>query len=246
MTAPVPPLLPADRVITVAGSHNLRDLGGLVTGDGHVVRRGRIYRSDFPGFANDAEGSATVRTIGLAAVVDLRRGNEAAAESVTWDDHGVTYVRVPLMADGVDSWHAGYQAYLTGSPDAVVTAVRHLMTPAEQPALFHCAAGKDRTGTIAALLLKVLDVPDEVVVADYVLTQDALEPMMARLLAIPVYAEMLADSSIDKQTPRAANMVGFLAWLDDQGGAEAWLLAHGLTADEVAAYREAMLEPTAG
>lgn len=241
MTAPGSPPLPADRVIAVAGSHNLRDLGGLPTADGRAVRRGRIYRSDFPGFANDAEGAATVGTIGLATVVDLRRGNEAAAENVTWDDHGVRYVRVPLQADGVDSWHAGYQAYLSGSPDGVVAAVRHLMAPAEQPALFHCAAGKDRTGTIAALLLKVLGVPDDVVVADYVLTHEALEPIMARLLAIPVYAEMLADSSIDKQTPRAENMAGFLAWLDEQGGAEAWLLAHGLTADEVASYRDGML-----
>ena len=231
----------AERVIVVDGAHNLRDLGGLRTADGREVRRGRLFRSDYPGFAAIADGGA-VRDLALASVVDLRRGEEAEAECVAWEDHGVTYLRTSLVAGSSDSWHARYRAYLEVGPERVVTAVRHLMSPEQQPALFHCAAGKDRTGTVAALLLKVLGVPDEAVVADYVLTQEALEPIMTRLLEIPVYAEMLAGSTVEDQSPRADNIAGFLTWLDEHGGAEAWLTTHGITAAEISAYRSAMLD----
>jgi protein-tyrosine phosphatase len=229
-----------DRVIRVYGSHNLRDLGGLTTTDGRTVRRGRVFRSDYPAFADDAEG-AQVRALGLKTVVDLRRGSEAAAECVTWDDHGVTYHRCPLVAEGTDSWHARYQAYLSHRPETVVAALRHLMDPLQQPALFHCAAGKDRTGVIAALLLNVLGVDDDEVVADYVLTQHALEPILERLMRIESYAVMLAGSSLAEQSPRAEHMQGLLDWLATRGGAETWMLEHGVPAAEVARFRSGLL-----
>jgi hypothetical protein len=228
------------RAIAVPGSHNLRDLGGLRTADGRTVRRGRLFRSDYPAFA-DADQGRQVRAMGLATVVDLRRGREAALECVTWSDHGVTHVRTPLVARTADSWHARYQAYLTDRPETVVTAVRTLIDPARHPALFHCAAGKDRTGTVAAMLLQVLGVPDEVIVADYVLTAAALAPIMARLQGIELYAEMLGDSPVTDQEPRAEQMAGFLDWLAERGGAEAWLLDHGGVPAEVARFREALI-----
>ena len=230
----------AGRVIAVLGSHNLRDLGGLRTGDGRTVRRGRLFRSDYPAFADDDEGRFAA--LGIATVVDLRRGREAALECVTWSDHGVSHVRCPLVAHSADSWHARYQAYLTDRPETVVAAVRTLMHPDRQPALFHCAAGKDRTGTVAALLLQVLGVPDDVVVADYVLTTSALAAVLARLQDIELYAEMLGDSAMADQEPRAEQMTAFLGWLAEHGGAEAWLLDHGVAPKEVARFREAMVE----
>jgi hypothetical protein len=205
------------------------------------VRRGRLYRSDYPAFA-DADEGRQVRAMGLATVVDLRRGREAAAECVSWSDHGVTHVRSPLVAHAKDSWHARYQAYLTDRPDTVVAALRALMDPARQPALFHCAAGKDRTGTVAAMLLQVLGVPDDDIVADYVLTADALAPVLARLQGIEMYAEMLGDSPAEEQEPRAEQMAAFLDWLAARGGAEAWLVDHGVPPAEVAGFREAMLD----
>lgn len=229
-----------DRVRRLDGAHNVRDLGGLVTTKGRTVRRGRIFRSDYPGFA-DVAGGAGVRELGLRSVVDLRRRAEVDLECVGWGDHEVAYVRTPFSAGGQTSWHAKYHSYLTHRPETVVAAVRRVMAADAHPVLFHCAAGKDRTGVLAALLLSVLDVEVEQIVADYVFTEVGLDPILERLLRIDFYAEMLGDDGHEGQLPRAENMRGLLRWLDEQGGAEAWLVAHGVPQVEIDDFRAVMV-----
>lgn len=229
------------RAIVVEGSFNLRDLGGLPVPDGRVVRRGRIFRSDYPGFATVAP--EVVHDLGLRTVLDLRRPAEVEYECVAWGDLGVDHVVSPLSAGSKSSWHATYAAYLTHRPDRVVTAVRTVIDGAGQPVLFHCAAGMDRTGVVAALALALLGVADEQIIADYVLTDGAVPDILARLRTAGPYAALLADSSDEDQRPSAEAMAAFLDWLRAQGGAEQWLVAHGLPADEIAAYRTEMVEP---
>lgn len=235
-----PDFLHAQRIHTLEGSHNVRDLGGLPTGDGTTVRHGRIFRSDYPGFA-EVGGGAGIRELGLRSVVDLRRRAEADLECVAWTAHGVDYHRVPLSAGGETSWHAKYHAYLTHRPETVVAAVRRVLAVDAHPVLFHCAAGKDRTGTVAALVLGVLGVDAEHVVVDYALTERGLEPILDRLLGIDFYAGMLEGDAREGQHPRPENMRGFLAWLEERGGASAWLLDHGLARAEIEQFRAAML-----
>lgn len=228
-----------DRVRRLDGSHNVRDLGGLVGADGRVVRAGRIFRSDYPGFAELGRG-APVRDLGLRTVVDLRRGSEAGQECVSWEDHGVVYHRCPISAGGESSWRARYPAYLTHLPETVVSAVRHVTDVAGHPVLFHCAAGKDRTGVVAALVLSVLGVERRHVVADYTLTEAGLAPILERLRGLHPYSEMLRDSSDEDQLPRARNIETLLDWLEERGGAECWLVGNGLDADHLARFREVM------
>ena len=230
----------SSRVRVLPGSHNVRDLGGLATRHGGRVRSGLLYRSDYPAFADDGTGDA-VRSLGLRAVVDLRRGAEAAVECVSWADHGVAYHRCPIVAGKETSWYARYHAYLTYRPETVVAAVRHVLDPASHPVLFHCAAGKDRTGVVAALVLSVLGVEEDEIVGDYVLSDDAVGPIMSRLGEAELYREMLAGASAESQRPRPEAMRAFLAVVDDQGGAEAWLLAHGLTEAETTKGREVLV-----
>lgn len=226
----------SSRVRVLAGSHNVRDLGGIATTDGRVLREGLVFRSDYPAFADDGTGDA-VRSLGLRAVVDLRRGNEAAAESPSWHDHGVTYYRHPLVGGDKSSWFARYHSYLATRPDSVVAAVRHLLDPDNHPVLFHCAAGKDRTGVVAAMLLSALGVSDEEIVADYVLSDEAVAPILARLNEAPLYRRMLAGSTVEEQRPHPEAMRDFLRDLDVEG----WLRDHGLTAEELERGREALL-----
>lgn len=236
---PAPPAPLETRVRVVKGSHNVRDLGGLPTRSGRRVGTGRIFRSDYPSFVRaDDEALAAMR---LATVVDLRRGAESARECPDWATHDVTYRRWPLTAGREDSWHARYTSYLTRRPETVVGAVREVMCPSAHPVLFHCAAGKDRTGVVAALLLSVLGVPDDDIVDDYMLSAPSVGPVIARLAGLEVYAAMLADSSVDDQMPRPENMRSLLDWLDQRGGAEAWLVRNGVTPGEVAAFRDALL-----
>lgn len=230
------------RVRVLPGSHNVRDLGGLATAAGDLVRRGLVYRSDYPAFADDGTGEA-VRELGLKVVVDLRRGSEAAAECVTWSDHGVVYHRCPIVAGEESSWYARYAAYLRHRPESVVAAVRYILDPASHPVLFHCAAGKDRTGVVAALVLSVLGVDDETIVADYVLSDHAVEPVLARLRGSELYREMLGEATVESQRPLPDAMRAFLAALADEGGAERWLMRGGVTRAEIDASRRAILEP---
>lgn len=229
-----------DRAHRLEGSHNVRDLGGLRSIGGRTVARGRVFRSDYPAFAEVDDGAA-VRRLGLRTVVDLRRGSEASFECVSWQDHGVRYHRCPLTAEAQTSWHARYHSYLTYRPETVVEAVRQVMAAAGHPALFHCAAGKDRTGVVAALVLSVLEVAPEEIVADYVLTEENLKPILARLSSTGPYVAMLASSSVEDQTPRAETMRGFLLWLEKRGGARAWLLDYGLEEGVLDEFRGRML-----
>nr|WP_246086898.1 tyrosine-protein phosphatase [Nocardioides humi] len=234
------PVVPGDRVHLVPGSHNVRDLGGLRTRSGRTVRTGRVYRSDYPSFL-EVDATAIAR-FGLATVVDLRRGTEAAEECIDWGGRGVAYRRWPLTAGRESSWHARYTSYLTRRPETVVGAVREVMRPAAHTVLFHCAAGKDRTGVLAALLLAVLGVGEDDIVADYLLSAASVEPVIARLVEMEMYAGMLADSSVDEQLPRAEHMHLLLRWLERHGGAEAWLVEHGVPAGELTDFRDVMLE----
>ncbi|MBZ5738374.1 tyrosine-protein phosphatase [Nocardioides mangrovi] len=230
-----------DRVHVLPGSFNVRDLGGLATADGRSVRAGAVFRSDYPAFAEREDG-ADVRRLGLRTVVDLRRGTEAAVERVPWEDHGVAYHRCPITAFEKSSWEARYAAYLQDRPETVVEAVELVLSPANHPVLFHCAAGKDRTGLVAALVLSVLGVPEEEIVADYALSADSVVHIVGRLNGIDLYRELFGELDADAQHPHPEHMEGLLAWLRAYGGAERWLLDHGLGADRIAAARSALLE----
>ncbi|MGY0541423.1 tyrosine-protein phosphatase [Nocardioides sp. YJ-D4] len=230
-----------DRVLSLPGSHNVRDLGGLPSASGKVVRRGRIYRSDYPLFAEGGDGPAAVRSLGLRTVVDLRRGSEVAAECVAWAAYGVRYVRHPIVSSRADSWHARYPSYLETGPESVVAAVVTLMDSAGQPALFHCAAGKDRTGVVAAILLSLLGVGRDEIVADYELTRVGIAAVIARLSVTPPYDEMLAAMTDQDHEPRRELMIELLDHLDDAGGAEAWLTRHGADPARIREFRREMV-----
>jgi protein-tyrosine phosphatase len=232
--------LPSSRVHTPEGAYNLRDLGGLRTAAGLMVRTGRVFRGDYPRFV-DIGGASAVRELGIRTVVDLRRGTEAAVECVDWNGVGVEYQRCPLAARERSSWHVGYTAYLRDRPQTVIAAVAGVMRPAGHGTLFHCAAGKDRTGVVAALLLAVLGVSSDAIVEDYLLSDGAVGPILARLVEMEVYAEMLASTDRDEQRPRAERMWELLEWIDQRGGAESWLLDNGLDPTVVADFRVAML-----
>jgi protein tyrosine/serine phosphatase len=84
------------------------------------------------------------------------------------------------------------------------------LASADGPAVYHCAAGKDRTGVISAVILGVLGVPDEVIVADYAATKENLEAIIERLMATKSYATVLVNLPPDTLHAEAETMVAFL------------------------------------
>lgn len=193
--APLPRHLPPERRepgrrITFDGPGNLRDLGGYQAADGRTVRWGVLYRSDHLGGLS-ARDLRRLRHLELAALVDFRSAAEkAAAPNRLPPGHGIKLVELPLFDDDAsDAMGAGLRARiergdLAGIDGAALLIeanqrlateftpsyrqfVAELLAAGGAPVLFHCTAGKDRTGFAAAIVLRLLGVPEEVIVADY-------------------------------------------------------------------------------
>ncbi len=173
----------------ILASANLRDLGGLHTADGRTVATGLLFRSGHLGDLSEAD-SSTLAGLGLRTIVDLRRPSETRSSphpevdgvevvhcQVSEDDSEFAVVANRLreatgLVDGPGMVEAYFRRNLTDRLGAY-RRVFHLATdPGRLPLLFNCTAGKDRTGFVAAVLLRLLGVPEQVAVADYLLTNE--------------------------------------------------------------------------
>ena len=139
-------------------------------------------------------------------------------------------------------WSKHYLGYLDRRPDSVVAALRAI-GEADGAVVVHCAAGKDRTGTIVGLALLVVGVTPEAVVADYAASAQRLPRILERLARHPAYAANLEGKTVAQQEPRAETMRLLVEALGREGGAEAWLHQHGWTDDDTRRLRAKLLDP---
>jgi protein-tyrosine phosphatase len=131
-----------------------------------------------------------------------------------------------------------YLGYLHHRPENVVAAVRALAAVSDGATVVHCAAGKDRTGVVVMFALAVAGVPDEEIVADYAMTAEVIDALVAKLRSSPTYAEDMTRRDVASHTPRAETMRRVLELLRERhGGPLGWLAEHGFGADEQARLR---------
>ena len=230
-----------DRVVPLHGVVNLRDVGGLAAARGKT-RGGRVFRSEFLDPASvDLE---LVRDrLGLVSVLDLRRQAEHAAPESPWSALGVRSERVPLRLNGDGTpWSAPYWGYLDSDPRGFARAMTFMMTGANHPVLVHCAAGKDRTGTVIAVLLDVLGVDRELIVEDHLRSAEGIAVIIDRLRSDPAYRDVLAAVDDESHLPKAAKVTELFAWLDARGGSRAWLTEQGVPSQIIAAAHAALIE----
>ena len=178
-----------DRLLPLAGGHNFRDLGGYETADGQRVRWQVLYRSGKLS-ALTVDDVAQLAPKGIKMVCDLRTPDERKREpSVSgfslahrgWDyDVGHRGLLAAATAQGATPRHvhdalaATYEAMPWLFAEMYGSAFNHIIA-GDLPMVFHCTAGKDRTGILAALILMALGVPEEQVIADYLLTDRFLD-----------------------------------------------------------------------
>ena len=250
------------RRVPLAGALNVRDLGGYATADGRRTRWGQVFRADALS-ALTPEDLDAIADLGLRAVFDLRRDAErerapnvvlggdvrsivlamggAAAEGpelmvqvmsgeiTTIDDQFMIDVYAELLAS-----HAADFGTLLGS----------LVEPDGLPALFHCTAGKDRTGLASAMLLSVLGVPEPVILDDYELSNRYRATVRIAQLR-PVLAEAGVD--VDRvlpllSAPRAVLTAALEALRTQHGGVERYLQGPaGMDATQLDALRTTLL-----
>ncbi len=229
-----------ERIVPLVGASNFRDLGGYLTGAGGVTRWGQLYRSDTLHELTEAD-VAVLRGIGLAGVIDLRTGIELersgrgllGRESLTFLHASVLQVEggesIALPAPPEGDPAERYLWYLEIGHGALAKALITIADPANRPLVFHCAAGKDRTGVLAALILDILGVEHATIVDDYVITASRLELILERLRRDPVWGGSAPKIPPERVTAEAATMGRFLELLYERhGGARAWALAAGV------------------
>ena len=125
-----------------------------------------------------------------------------------------------------------YFSYLLDRPDSVLGALRAIAA-APGAALVHCAAGKDRTGTIVALALSVAGAQRDAIIADYTASSERVEQIVDRLMQSPTYADNLRDRPMSSHVTRAGTMISLLNHIDETfGSVEEMLIKMGWTDED--------------
>lgn len=236
------------RHLPLEGVHNFRDFGGYETRSGRRVRMGRLYRSASHGRATDADLEA-IAALDIGIVVDLRRPQERerdpsrrhgafAGEVVVnetvlqEEDSWIVHVTTSDLSAG--SFRDYMVRYYVEAPfkTHITDLYRRyfeILATTDRPVLIHCAAGKDRTGILAALTHHLLGVDREQMLADYLLTNEIGE--FERRM--PLLIETIRDLT-GKTAPEASMRVAmgveaayleaaFLAMIERHGGLDQYL-----------------------
>lgn len=242
-------------VLPLKGGSNFRDLGGYRTGAGRLVRRGVVFRSAHLGNLTDEDRGALGK-LGVRTIVDLRGVAEAAETPHAIDGMACRVVGAHIepavgekiraaVADGTASPFLmmqfltdHYRDYPRRCAPGFRTLFTTLIEDRHRPLVFHCTAGKDRTGFASALLLSLLGVPWQTVVEDYLRTNELWTGHIGR------YPELDIDTRaaiIEARTPYLE--AAFEVVRADFGGPEAFAeRALGLDARCIERLRMDLLE----
>lgn len=238
------------RFLTLTGTLNTRDLGGLPVAGGGVTRSGVFYRSDVPMALSDAD-LEQLAELGLRTVIDLRQPYELERDPSGLNNRaGVEMHNVEIWGlieegnnepDDRYDITALYIAALDHAGAGLAQAVR-LLAQCDGTLLFHCTAGKDRTGLVAALVLEAVGVDRKTIVHDFALTHDRIEPLRERLLA-DAERNGVARKDFGRLLGATPDLIGpALAHLAEKyGGAVAYLKRHGITDAELAQLRKKLV-----
>jgi len=237
-----------NRHLPVKGTYNIRDLGGYAAGDSQTQWR-RILRAD--GLHRlDAEGMDNLVSEGVTTVIDLRHEGELATQPNPFSANpAVAYHNVSLFdqlapepSESGDVLLELYKLALTTRQPAIAEVLTIIAEAPEGAVLFHCTAGKDRTGIVSALLLSLAGVEAGLIVEDYALTGQMIAPMVEEIIANA--AERGAD--IESFRPLLASepstMHATIAHLEENyGTAVAYLERIGLPAAVIDRLRNRLL-----
>ena len=243
-----------DRKIPLEGCFNFRDLGGYPTRDGAHVRWRRMFRADGLQALTPDDIAHLRDELRLAAVIDLRSTAE-----LTNDGRGllaetaIDFHHVPFFDGGHPQRQAPppemtlaemYLGMIERASEPIARAIRVLAeTDTDASAVYHCAAGKDRTGVLSAILLSLLGVDDELIVVDYALSQENMDEVIARLDELRGYDEVWQELPPETLHARPETMRGLLDAMNERyDGMAGYAQQIGIRADEIERLRERSLE----
>jgi protein-tyrosine phosphatase len=241
-----------ERLIRLDGCLNFRDLGGYATRDGRSVRWRRVFRSDALHLLSNADVDHLRDALQLDGVIDLRSTAEleadgrglAGAESFRFR-HLPLFDGKTVSSEEAKAARSLADRYFLLAEFAKEAIGRVIEAVAESagPVVYHCAAGKDRTGVISAVLLGILDVEEELVVADYVATQENLDAIVERLMESRGYRDVLSALPPETLHANQETMVAFLEQIRTHYGSMAdYARSAGVREETVERLRGKLLE----
>lgn len=228
------------------GCWNVRDLGGLPTADGGATRPGSLIRADYLGNLS-ADGRRALWAYGVRTVIDLRAPQELATRPPPFGggragEPHLRHVSLDRHDPKADPSFAAattrfdiYRVLLDYYPHALAEVLEAIATAPPGGVVFHCLGGTDRTGLVAAAVLRLAGVPDEAIAVDYALTLERRRPIYERLVAEQGEANV---AFWDKLNMTPDQMTATLAYVDERyGGMEAYLRRGGLSAEALGRVR---------
>lgn len=238
------------RRIEIEGCYNLRDIGGYATSDDRLTRWGTVFRADglhrLPQSSQQKLLGYSIRTI-----IDLRRPAELEiSPNVLARSTALTYLNISLnkdekLAQSLPDLVDFYKDMLDNSQPQFKLLFETLLLPDSFPFLFHCTAGKDRTGIVIALLLGLTNVPAETIAADYALSTEYLRPLFEhirqQILQENPDMDMAGFEKIMASSPEM--MLETLEYLDSRyGGARQYLAGLGFSVEQLDYLQESLTE----
>ncbi|KAL4771994.1 protein-tyrosine phosphatase-like protein [Aspergillus nidulans var. acristatus] len=252
---------------SVPGIFNLRDISGAASPlypFSVNLRSGLVYRAGAPASTFTEQGRAALNTLGIKKIFDLRRVDERIKNPSPVID-GVEVIWIPYAEGGarpasvrnlegsMEQVVEMYMGYLETHAPIYKAVFEHIRDEPETPFLFHCSAGKDRTGVLAALIHRLAGSSDEALILDFTLTRVGLEPGRAALLKMmqSVYGESVLDNPVLPVVwgVHGSGMVAFLEALDEgYGGVTGYLKnALGFSDDDLEVMKaNLLLNPESG
>lgn len=228
------------RILNFPSLLNARDLGGYPTSDGATTRWRSLLRADDP-VQLTPEGLQSLLDYGLKTVIDLRWPEEVAASPNPLPSPHIGFQHISLLAESALDWGRlsgeGLKedwkcAVLTHARPQLKRVLQVIAAAPEGPLLFHCVAGKDRTGVVAAVILALADATPAAIAYDYCASTERLRE--AYLLR---YAGRDRDEILEavRCPPEGAHRM--LGYLDRRGGIRAYLREIGLSGEEIGRLR---------
>lgn len=241
--------LPSPPFHHIEGINNLRDIGGYAISPSSSVRCGFLFRSAHLSSPTPAGAKALVDKLGIKAIYDFRSDPESI-NAPSYDFPGTTRKHVPVFRDqdaspdrlalryshyssaeeGAAGFLRAYREILRSASEtgSFRTVFEHIRDRPDEPLLFHCTAGKDRTGVFAALVLRIAGVDDyDVIGREYELTERGLGELRNQFIARLTQHPALngdRDAAVRMTSAKAAAIKVTLAWLDENhGGVEGYL-----------------------
>ena len=225
------------RRIAIGGFRNLRDLGGYPYPAGYTASL-RYLRSDCPENLSQEE-LGQFQSWGITTIIDLRSEAEIARKPCAFAGvEGFQYHSIPLAGGGLPDTEDDVAVFYYDmvEPPEKMKQVMKTIASAPDGVLFHCTAGKDRTGVTAALLLSLAGVGQQDILADYQVSYTYIKPLIDSMrVSSPDLPAFIGRSNPEY-------MEAFLTrFFQNYGSVEGYLTAIGLSQEEIAALRKKLL-----